>query len=127
MTYMDTVRTSPTGWLAEFVASTGWTMPVEKFTDDGVALVVDRKQAKLVPVKEMASFSQLVPCSRTARIISATDGWFAIGNDWEEPVVGWLVGDNGLGIPLTADLDSGVVAEAGEQGTSYTLVRRQPQ
>jgi hypothetical protein len=58
---MVSVRTSPTGWLAEFFDPTdkphGWDTPVEAFTADGVALVVDPKRAQLVPAKDMPNFS----------------------------------------------------------------------
>jgi hypothetical protein len=99
-----------TGWYATFdrKRSPGRVMqlPVEAWSDDGAALVVDEKAGRLAPAHTMAGFEGLMPCRRHMAVIPAAPGWRVrqVAGDEVDvlDVIGWVMDDDGRGLPVVA-------------------------
>lgn len=101
---------SPTGWAARYEQTRGGPdlLPVERFDDEGNALVVHPESGFLGPVRNISigRFVELTRCSRTVTVLPASPGWSVVGlrsdedTAWTEPVIAWLVDDTGEGTPI---------------------------
>jgi hypothetical protein len=117
---------SPTGW---FAICGNRTLPVERFSDDGNAMVVsDERTGCLIEANKVSGFQQIIRRNRVVSVVPATTGWRAAGKDdgvaWEEPVEAWLVGDNGVGLPLIKSEGGTEITLADDVGQEgYELLR----
>jgi hypothetical protein len=102
---------TPTGYYATFdrKQSRGGIVqrPVEAWSADGDALVVDNKVGQLVPVRNLPGFEGLQPCRQQTAVLPALPGWSVHHTPEGEdsatyPVVGWLITSDGTGLPLVA-------------------------
>ena len=108
---------SPTGWMAAYDhgALPYATRPVERFSEEGEALVVDERSGNLVSAAGLHGFAELTRCSTTVSVIPADPGWTVTFKDGDtsftEPIVAWIVNDVGNGNPLVVDDDRTGVEE----------------
>ncbi|GGM82280.1 hypothetical protein GCM10012275_61140 [Longimycelium tulufanense] len=106
------VTFSPTGWAARYKDPEYPNLvvqeAVERFSEDGDALVVDRRYGTLIPARARTGFVGLVECGRMMSVVPAPPGWRVGGQTddgyaWSDPVVAWLVDETGTGYPLIRD------------------------
>ncbi|MGI8310481.1 hypothetical protein [Saccharopolyspora hattusasensis] len=109
------VEISPTGWAALYKADSGFVeRAVERFDDDGHALVVDPQRGALVPAHHLSGFQFLTECARAFSVVPSQPGWRVVGVDDDyvppvrvvEDVHAWLVADGGMGWPLIVNRES---------------------
>ncbi|MEU0508824.1 MULTISPECIES: hypothetical protein [Amycolatopsis] len=109
---------SPTGWVAliqEDDLPTPTRITVEKFSDEGDALVVDPRRGQLRTASRMKGFQGLEQCPRWPPVVTpAQPGWRVVGTlesgeEWSDPVVAWAIDDTGYGYPLIPHYDEGSV------------------
>ncbi|MGH3857792.1 MAG: hypothetical protein ACRDR6_30740 [Pseudonocardiaceae bacterium] len=98
-----------TGWYATFDPnkSRGGCIqqPVEAWSPDGDAMIVDKQAGYLVPVRAVPGFKSLHPCGRIGRVIKAAEGWQMHFADDDLaidalPVIGWIIDNEGEAKPL---------------------------
>ncbi|GAA2811088.1 hypothetical protein GCM10010441_39650 [Kitasatospora paracochleata] len=110
------MASSPTGWLARFQTAEeretkqpGRLVPVTRWDENGLALIVDEAAGRLVPAREFDNFVALVPGDRPVVAALPGAGWRAVyaqddgQPDYVEDLVGWAVHDNGYATPIAAD------------------------
>lgn len=106
---MSRYEFTPTGWYAESdpkrSAHRGWLGPVEAWSPEGNALVVERNQGRLVVARTQEGFSRLEPCRTVVGVIAAEPGWRVRHVDPPEPptisaVIAWVACMDGEGEPF---------------------------
>ncbi|MCE0765956.1 hypothetical protein LWC35_24060 [Pseudonocardia kujensis] len=126
---------TPTGWEAQYVrphdgelsdwrpvyfadlanplreAPTIYGRPVEGWSAEGEALVVDQLAGRRVPADSLDGFVQLVPTGRLHSVVAAEPGWTVELDTNDEPttvpMVAWMVDASGAMRPATEGLMSG--------------------
>lgn len=101
---------TPTGWYATFDPTQHperhVQSPVEAWSPDGHALIVDQKRGMLVPATQVRGFKGVRRCSRIVGVLPSPDGWeveYPPESDQpahREPVIGWVVNDEGDANPI---------------------------
>lgn len=93
---------TPTGWVARYKYHDGREeeFPVETWSSDGDAMIVDYMSGRLTPVWRREGFAKLDRVDRIVTAVPAAPGWRVKlegepGDFWEEPIAAWLVTDQG--------------------------------
>ncbi|TXS08093.1 hypothetical protein EAO70_35485 [Streptomyces sp. adm13(2018)] len=117
-----TLPTSPTGWLAYYRTNEeverkrhGRHLPVDGWSPEGDALVVDRRRGARVPAASLPHFRGLqVTESDTVNTVPG-QGWSIayLNGATPDPVIAWAVDRHGYAKPLIANSDG--YAEPWEQ------------
>ncbi|MEV0087264.1 hypothetical protein [Saccharopolyspora sp. NPDC050642] len=120
----------PTGWVACFKVDGERVIrrDVQRFSDDGVALVVDPERGTLVPAPSRAGFLFLEEEAAALGVVQSPPGWHvtgknADGSTFAEPVVAWVVDTNGTGLPIVAN-DSETLLLKTAEGNFQEKLRR---
>ncbi|MFD8640821.1 hypothetical protein ACFV14_10985 [Streptomyces zaomyceticus] len=106
--------TSPTGWLAAYRTAEetenkkpGRYLPVDGWSHDGDALVVDRRAGQRVPAATLPHFRGLQEAESSVAGVVPGQGWSVAYPDGAapDPVVAWVVDRHGYALPLIANAD----------------------
>jgi hypothetical protein len=102
-----------TGWYATFDPKKhprrNVQNPVEAWSADGEALVLDGDKGRLVPAARVPGFEGLMPCRRIVQVVPAQPGWKVTfppdekinePEPWTLPVLAWIIDDEGEAKPL---------------------------
>ncbi|MFG3492977.1 hypothetical protein [Streptomyces sp. NPDC047972] len=117
-----TLPTSPTGWLACYRTDEeiekkrfGHRLPVDGWSPDGEALVVDARRGTRVPAANLPSFRGLLRAESSTVGVVPGQGWsVAYPNGGSpDPVIAWAIDRHGYAKPLIANSDG--YAEPWEQ------------
>ncbi len=116
---------SPTGW---FAICGGRELPVERFSEDGHAMVVgDERNGRLVEARNVDGFVQIIRRGRFVSMVPETTGWRVGGKvdgaAWAKPVVAWMIGDHGVGVPLVKSEFNTEIEFASYIDKSYVLLQ----
>ena len=107
-----TEHTTPTGWIAVYrspeqkqLKQPGHTLPVDGWSPDGDALVVEKHLGARVPAASLPHFVGLEQAPAIVAVLPG-QGWrLVVSEEISHPVLGWAIDATGYGVPILTDPD----------------------
>lgn len=118
-----TFHSTATGWIACYRSAEekelkrpGHTLPVDGWTTDGDALVVDKRRGCRVPASTLPNFTGLEQAPAIVAVLPG-QGWrLVVDDETSHPVLGWAIDSAGFGLPIFTDPEGLAQVEDGGLG-----------
>ncbi|MDF6043223.1 hypothetical protein LRD69_13910 [Streptomyces sp. JH14] len=117
------VTPTPTGWIACYrsdeqkrLKQPGHTVPVDGWSTDGDALVVDKRLGCRVPASSLPDFRGLEQAPAIVAVLPG-QGWrLVVDGETSHLVLGWAIDTAGYGSPIFTDPDGVAQVDDGPLG-----------
>ncbi|MFE2017564.1 hypothetical protein ACFW9O_05840 [Streptomyces sp. NPDC059499] len=114
---------TPTGWIACYrsaeqkqLKQPGHTLPVDGWTANGHAVVVDKRLGARVMATSLPNFVSLEQEPAIVAVLPG-QGWrLVVDDETSHPVLGWAIDSAGFGSPIFTDPDGLAQVEDGDLG-----------
>ncbi|MFJ7523929.1 hypothetical protein ACIQ1S_03290 [Streptomyces griseus] len=114
---------TPSGWIAVYrshedkqLKQPGLTLPVDGWSADGDALVVDKRLGARIVAASLPNFIGLEQVPAIVAVLPG-QGWrLVVDDETSHPVLGWAIDSAGFGSPIFTDPEGLAEIEDGDLG-----------